>query len=149
MKYRIRLSRKTAMSIRLPDTCVLSLLLSSQNARIASGWGDETVRVWNIPTGQSEWVVTAHYNFISMLGSSGDDRWNEEPFYAAGKGRRWITYGGRNVLALPREFRRTGSRYLWPNESTGSTLAFTGDSGRPAIFAFDGAPDFERSNLAH
>lgn len=28
-------------------------------------------------------------------------------------------------------------------------LAFTGDSGRPAIFAFDGAPDFERSNLAH
>jgi len=61
---------------------------------------------------------------------------------------RWITYGGRNVLALPWEFQRTGSIYFWPNESRGNTLAFIGDSGRPAILASEGEPDFEGSNSA-
>lgn len=84
--YGIRLLIKRPFLLLNLTVNVLSMLFSPQDTSMASRLDAGTVRIWNIATGQAELVLTAHHNVIDTLGFSGDDRWNEESFYAAGEG---------------------------------------------------------------
>jgi WD40 repeat protein len=116
-----------------------ALAFSPQGTRIASGWSDGTIRIWNIATKQTEWELQAHLSLVNALTYSADDSWNQASHYSLDRECKWICYGGSRVLALPRDFQRTSS---FLNDTRGNTLAFVSDSRRVVAFIFEGAPEF-------
>ncbi|OKL61940.1 hypothetical protein UA08_02648 [Talaromyces atroroseus] len=121
----------------------ISLAFSTQDTRLASGWVDGSIRIWNITTKQTEWEFKAHPSLVNTLAySAGDDSWDQASYYTLDKESKWIEYGGSRVLALPRDFQWTRDWHGSKNDTRGKTFAFLSDSKRIATFMFEGTPDF-------
>lgn len=119
------------------------MAFSPKDTRIAIGWEDNIVSIYNIATGETEQKLQASPALVFSLRFSPDDLLVEEPLYTVDRSVEWITHNQKRVLALPSNlhgqlvYARQHSPYLV--EHRANSLAYRTESGRLAAFVFEHA----------
>ncbi|OJJ81296.1 WD40 repeat domain-containing protein [Aspergillus glaucus CBS 516.65] len=115
---------------------VNSVVFSADGTRIASGSGDQTVRIWDAGNGACPQTLEGHSGPVSSSGSIWDvgNGAPQHHNFGLNTDRTWITHNGHNAIWLPSEYRPP---IYGPTLAITSSMMVIGcQSGRVLIFDF-------------
>jgi WD40 repeat protein/serine/threonine protein kinase len=109
---------------------VTGVALSASGKRLISGSADQTVKVWDVPTGQNTFTLTGHADKVSGVAISADGA-RLVSGSADGTVRVWNATTGRNLLNFPGHTRGATSVAL---RSDGQRLASGSGDGTVRVW---------------
>ena len=124
-----------------PGQWIFSVAWSPDGTRLASGSGDETVKVWDTSNGRELVTLRGHTAVILAVGWSADGK-SLASASNDGTVRIWAPLAGQEVLSLPGHFlawSRDGARLATIGDPEGTIRIYDASVG----YAIAGSPTFQ------